>query len=422
MVNREMSADWKKSLVYPDYGEIDRPGSTIANIGATIAKLFDVPFDGLSPLPDSCYHSILDEGPIERVVLIIIDAMGQNLFTKDPWLDDFSQEAHVAETITSVFPSTTVNALSSIWTGHAPSQHGLVGLRLLDRDFNAVNFMINLHPLYVRKRDAMVDAGFDPETYLAVPGIAQQFADAGISTVDIKGREIIHSALSRMHGRGVSEKIGAVSFPEMMWQVKHQLETKSGPLFTVAYWPNVDTLSHLYGPTHEAVKLEMLSCLKEIKQTLLEGVANDKRKGTAVIVTADHGQVTLNPKLHQRIHDYPKINDLLFLNAAGGNRVPYWYAKQGQVDRIKNELELRFGNLLQAYTRQEMIDNGWYGPRPFAPKFTDRLGDLNLLMADGLLMIDPTDIEIVKFLRAGSHGGLTPDEMQVPFLGFRLDS
>lgn len=417
-----LSSNWKNGLVYPDYGDGERPGRTIANIGSTIAKLFDISFTGLPPLPKGHFRPLLDQGPVERVVLIVIDAMGKNLLTDDPLLNSINKQAVVSETITSVFPSTTVNALSSIWTGHAPAQHGLVGLRLLDRDFNAVNFMINLHPLYLRQRDAMVEAGFEPETFLAVPGIAEQFAAAGIPTVDIKGREIIHSALSRMHGRGVVEKLGIVSFPEMMWQVKNQLETKSGPLFTVAYWPNVDTLSHLHGPHHEAVKLEMLSCLREIKRTVLDGLSKEKRKGTVVLVTADHGQVPLKPSLHQKIHHHPEINDLLLLNAAGGNRVPYWYVKQGLVEETKTKLENEFGHLLKAYTRQEIIDTGWYGPGPHAPKFAERLGDLNMLMADGVLMIDPTDNEVARFLRAGSHGGLTADEMQVPFLGFRLDS
>ncbi len=81
----------------------------------------------------------------------------------------------------------------------------------------------------------------------------------------------------------------------------------------------------------------------------------------------------------------------------------------------------QLGDRVLAMTRQEMVDSGWYGEAPFMDMFARRLGDLNLLMEDGLLMVDPSNDNIARFLRAGSHGGLSPDEMQVPFWGFRLD-
>ncbi len=412
---------WKEKLVYPDYGFGKADGRTIANIGATIAELLDIPFKGLPSLPAAAIEPLKASGDVERVVLIILDAMGQNLIDDHPQILQLGEKAVVKETITSVFPSTTVNALSAIWTGHAPGQHGLVGLRLLDPDFNAVNFMINLHPLYLRQRDAMVDAGFEPEKYLAAPGIAEQFAAAGVPTVDLKGREIVHSALSKMHGRGVQEKIGIISFPEMMWQIKNQLETKSGPLVNVAYWPNIDTLSHLHGPDHPAVKAELLSCLNEIENTLIHGLSPAAREKTVVLLVADHGQVNLDSKKHIRLIDYPEIHKRLILTGAGGNRVPYWYAQHEEHAAVQELIQAQLGDRVVSLTREDMLKNGLYGEAPFMDAFPRRLGDINLLVEDGGLMIDQSDPNVDLFLRAGSHGGLTADEMQVPFWGFRLD-
>jgi predicted AlkP superfamily pyrophosphatase or phosphodiesterase len=36
----------------------------------------------------------------------------------------------VSHQLTSIFPSTTVAALSSFWTGAAPAQHGMMGLNI----------------------------------------------------------------------------------------------------------------------------------------------------------------------------------------------------------------------------------------------------------------------------------------------------
>ena len=119
--------NWKENLVYPDYGFQKEAGKTIANIGPTIAKLFDVPFQGLPPVNQHFIDELRNAGPIDRVVLIILDAMGANLMDDHPQVQALADRATAKETITSVFPSTTVNALSSIWTGHSPGQHGLVG-------------------------------------------------------------------------------------------------------------------------------------------------------------------------------------------------------------------------------------------------------------------------------------------------------
>ena len=65
----------------------------------------------------------------EQVVLVVLDGLG--------W-EQLRERAHLAPTlssmaggaITSVAPSTTATALTSITTGLTPGEHGLVGYRL----------------------------------------------------------------------------------------------------------------------------------------------------------------------------------------------------------------------------------------------------------------------------------------------------
>ena len=111
-------------FIFPDY----RSGS-VANIPATVAALFDAPFEGLPEIKPSLWEPL--KGDVRRVVVILLDALGLNLF--DQYQDAFEWYVERAATvgrITSVFPSTTVAALSSLWTGVVPIKHGLVGLRL----------------------------------------------------------------------------------------------------------------------------------------------------------------------------------------------------------------------------------------------------------------------------------------------------
>ncbi len=223
----------------PNYGD-----GSIANIPATIASLLGVQLNGLSPLHKTLWRPLGDD--INRVVSIVIDGFGWNLLNKErPFLQSLLDQATVVDQITSIFPSTTVAALSSLWTGAAPAQHGLVGLNMFFPEYGTIGQMLSLSPDIGYYPDALVRAGLEPETFLQWPGLAEQLARAGIPTHAFKGKNIIDSALSKMHGRGVTENHAVMTMADMLVQMRRLLESAAGdPLYTAAYWPTVDTLSH----------------------------------------------------------------------------------------------------------------------------------------------------------------------------------
>ncbi|MEM7803007.1 MAG: alkaline phosphatase family protein, partial [Chloroflexota bacterium] len=333
---------WFKGYMVPDYGEPDSYGTTIANIPATIGKLFGVEIGGLPSLPEACWQPLLSRGPVERIVVFIIDAMGYHFQAdgeRSAIAEDLAQKALVHEKITSVFPSTTVNALSTIWTGYAPGHHGLVALNLLDPLLNAVNMMLQWRPASLPgTNDAMLKAGVSPEAFLPVPGLAEQLATYNIPTIDIKGRDIINSTLSRMHGRGVAQRKGVMSYVELMWQIVKTLEQESGPLLIMSYWPTIDTLSHMYGPRHAVVQKELDSILYQVQTALIDKISASAAKGTAFLLFSDHGQCTINPDQSINLGQMPQIESHLTLTAAGEARVPYLYTKHGSFDTLKELL------------------------------------------------------------------------------------
>ena len=119
-----------KTLNLPDeFVPPDYIGGSIANIPATVARLLQIPFDGLPPLREVMWMPFSDR--VKRVVVLLVDSLGWDMYQRvKPDLDWLSSRVDIEARITSVFPSTTVAALSSLWTGYAPAQHGMVGLRL----------------------------------------------------------------------------------------------------------------------------------------------------------------------------------------------------------------------------------------------------------------------------------------------------
>lgn len=401
-------------FLWPDYD-----GGSIANMPATVASLLDVPFVGLPPLRQALWQP---QAGVKRVVVLLVDAWGWNLLEQEREnLAGLLGNVTVSSSITSIFPSTTVAALSSVWTGTAPAQHGLVGLRLFMPDYAVITQMLHFTPAFGKYPDALVKAGLEPETFLAVPGFAEQLTAAGVASYAFKGRSIVDSALSKMHDRGITADYGVSSLAEMFVQMRQLLEAKAGErLFVNAYWPFIDTLSHIYGWDKEPVAAELRAILMLLETEFLNKLSLAARRDTAVFLMADHGQV-VTPK-EQRIYldEHPRLQEMLLMRPAGEPRTAYLYAKHGRQADILRYLNEELGHALAAFPAEAALAAGLFGPLPHAAPTVERVGDVIVTMRQGYVLLTPPEREKADEMQ-GRHGGMTEAEMRVPWLGFRLD-
>lgn len=401
-------------FVLPNYTD-----GSIANIPATVAALLDVPFQGLPALESQLWKPL--QGNVRRVIVFLVDAWGWNLFQQErprlSWLEDRSA---VVGKLTSVFPSTTVAALSSLWTGHAPAQHGLVGLQIFFPEQAVLGQMISFKPSFGPYPGALVDAGVDPLTFLEVPGFAEQLATAGIKSHAFKGREIVHSALSQMHDRGAAGEHGVVTLTDMFVQLRNLLEETAGQsLYVNLYWPSIDTLSHFYGPEHVSVASELHAILGQLRIEVLDRLSQTAREGTVLFITGDHGQILCPSDRNIVIENHPALQQLLLMRPAGEPRTPYFYARQGQQDAVQAYLEGHLKHALLPLDAQQVLAAGLLGPTPHAPQTPGRVGDLIAMMREGYLLLTTQDqANYAHFV--GRHGGMTAGEMEVPWIGLSL--
>ena len=409
-----LRANLPAEFLRPDY---DR--GSIANVPATVAALLDVPFAGLPPLRDELWQPLAG---VKRVVVLLVDAWGWNLLEQEREnLAGLLGGTAVSSSITSIFPSTTVAALSSIWTGTAPAQHGMVGLRLFMPDYATITQMLHFTPTFGKYPDALIKAGLEPETFLAVPGFAEQLTESGIDSYAFKGRDIVNSALSKMHDRGVTADYGVSSLADMFVQIRQLLEAKAGErLFVNAYWPMVDTLSHIYGWDKEPVAAELRAILLLLEMELLNKLSLAARRDTAVFIMADHGQV-VTPKA-QRIHldEHPRLQEMLLMRPAGEPRTAYLYAKHGRQADILQYIHEELSHAMVAFPAEAALADGLLGPLPHAAQTAERVGDVIVTMRQGYVLLTPPEREKADKMQ-GRHGGMTEAEMRVPWLGFRLD-
>jgi len=254
-----------------------------------------------------------------------------------------------------------------------------------------------------------------------VPGVAEQFAAADIPTYDFKYLAFVDSSLSKMHGRGAKQRYGIHTMTDMVVQVRQLLEAKPQErMFISAYWHEVDNLSHYRGPHHETTATEVRSILRLIEEELLGKTNAAARAHTAVFIIADHGQVITPPSQFIHLGDHPELQKMLFMRPAGEPRVTNFYARHGCVDDLLAYLNTNLNQAVWAVRAEEALEMGLYGPRPYAPEAAHRLGDVIAMTREGYTLF-PADEKKKATKMIGRHGGLTPAEMEAPFLAFRLD-
>ncbi|MCP4424742.1 MAG: alkaline phosphatase family protein [Chloroflexi bacterium] len=207
----------------------------------------------------------------------------------------------------------------------------------------------------------------------------------------------------------------------MFVQMRHLLEEKAGePLFVNAYWPMVDTLSHIYGWNHESVAAELRAVLSLLAAEFWDKLSLAARKDTAVFITADHGQVVTPKDQRVLLDDHPQLKQMLLMRPAGEPRTAYLYAKHGRQADILEYIQEKLGHAMVAFPADEALAAGLLGPGPHAPQTAERVGDVIVTMRQGYVLLTTNEVKKADKMQ-GRHGGMTDAEMRVPWLGFRLD-
>lgn len=404
-------------FVQPDY-----LGRTIANIPATAAAMLNIPFNGLPPLQTQLWQPLGND--VKRVVVLLVDGFGWNLLEKErPFLAPFLARATVVDKITSIFPSTTVAAMNSLWTGVGPAQHGMMGLQLLFPEMGTMGQMIHFTPTFAFLPDALVTGGLEPETFIQWPSVAQQFARANVPTYAFKNQEYLDSALSIMFGRGVAEDYGVRTLADMLTQMRLGLEKHVGEsLYQLAYWPALDILEHDVGWDGESAAAEMRAVITLVQMELLDRLSAAARQNTVFILTADHGQVVCPPTKAIYLEDHPVLADMLFLQMAGEARMAYLYAKHGRIEDVIAYINTHLSYAMIAGHSDEALAAGWFGPQPHTRDTAVRAGDVVVALRENYIFVTSheKDDELVQKL-LGRHGSMTADEMIVPWIAMRLD-
>ena len=194
--------------------------------------------------------------------------------------------------LTSVSPSTTSSALTTLWTGQSPATHGILGYEVWLKEYGMIANMILHAPMTFRGEvGSLSKAGFDPQEFLPLPTLGPHLRRHDIQPYAFQHHSIAHSGLSQMFQREVD--IHGFYTPADLWVSMRQLiENKPHERqYIWAYWGEVDGLSHRYSPDDERAVAEFSQFSAAFERFFLNQLSPQARKDTLVVLTADHGQI-----------------------------------------------------------------------------------------------------------------------------------
>jgi hypothetical protein len=370
------AASGQREAVRPAYG-----GAALTSIIPTLV--------GGQPARDSAEWLPPALTGASAVVLLVLDGLGWNALETHravlPRLGSLE-----GGPITTVVPSTTAAALTSLSTGLAPSQHGVVGFRM--RIDGGV-----LNVLSWRRADGR----HAPDPF----SVQRHAAFAGRPIPVITKSEFSTTGFTEAHLRGV-RFIGWRAVSTLVEHARRLVD--AGERFVYSYYPGVDSVAHQFGLFDEYFREELVF-VDDLVGRLLDALP----RSAALVVTSDHGQVHFGREGQIELHAVAPLVEAY----AGDGRFRYLYARRGAVNELCAQARREFGDLAWVWSREQVLDEGWLGPGPVTGGVRRRIGDVVLAARDPVAFVDP-NLPAEADLLAG-HGSITPDEMLIPFVAGR---
>lgn len=339
----------------------------------------------------------------EQIVLLVLDGLG--------WLQ-LQARSHLAPCltsmtggrITSVVPSTTATALTSITVGQPPAKHGVVGYKVAVEGPSGPEVMNVL-----RWRTPSGDARqfVDPQTF-------QTFTPFGGRPIPVVSKaEFTGTGFTVAHQRG-APVAGWVAASSLGVEVRRLVG--EGTSLVYAYYEGVDKVAHFhgFGPHYDAELEAVDAMIERLLDTLPPGVA--------LAVTADHGQVEVGERARVLEDEVLARTSMV----SGEARFRWLHVAPGadsgdaraerRIKELTSVASDTYGDEAWIATIDEVEGDGWLGGA-LTDTVRARLGDVVVVPHAPVGYLAPS--ENGEPLLRCRHGSLTADEMFVPLLAHR---
>jgi len=335
--------------------------------------------------------------PTERVVVLLVDGLGTRALQEHaagaPYLSGLLGSVASAQ-ISTVFPSTTPIALTSLGTGLTPGEHGITGLFVRLGSGLLVNMLA-------------LPAETDLRALQPQPTAFERAVAAGVAVTRAGPAAFDGQGLTEAGLRGGSY-LAAETAAERAAAAVASVR-RPGRALGYVYYGDLDAAGHRHGCRSEAWRAELARVDGWVHQ-----VADGLPPGTTLVVTSDHGMLDVPRENWWDLATTPALD--AGVDAVSGDlRGAQVHVRPGALPDVRAAWQQTLGDAFWLLDRDAAVDLGLYGP-VVRDEVRARLGDLLALARRDHVVVDSRHVPPFVLKLVGMHGGVSPDELEVPLL------
>jgi predicted AlkP superfamily pyrophosphatase or phosphodiesterase len=330
---------------------------------------------------------LLTSGGRDRVGVVLLDAFGRR-FRERHAAHPFLRRLTVTE-LTTQFPSTTTAHVTTMHTGRPVGEHGLYEWNVYEPSLDAV-----VIPL-LHRRSGGEKLGIAPTAFRAgdtlyqrLPATSTVLQPAAFSPSTYDG---VFAAGSRLQPYATFAE-GVAGF----------FDALAGGGYAYLYWDQIDFNGHMHGPASPEFDAAIVAALDALEEGLRA------IPGALLLVTADHGQVTVDPERVEWLDElWPELPGLLAHRPAGSGRDVFLHTRPGAAREVAAGLAAHVDADVRLV--EDMVADGLFGT--VGPALRARLADVCVLPPPPRTAWLRSAADRTHGFR-GHHGGLDPDETE----------
>ncbi len=324
---------------------------------------------------DSLIDELLEKNPNRKIVAILLDGFGKAI--QETYSDDCPFIlSHRYETISSVFPPTTVAATTSFLTGLYPNETGWVGW----------TEKFDMYPWPI----VMFYDCYDDEYHMPVSVSARDLCP-------------FKNIFSLMHEKGVKA--------DMIQSFTHKEDT-IGQFFNrvdrmiphndflYAYHVSPDSQLHDFGVGDERITPLIQDFDFEIRKLV------ERNPDVIFFVFADHGHRNAR---YFNIAEHQDFYDCLRMKTYSIEARASTFLVEEEKKKIFEELATKYyGEHFDIYTKKQVLEMNLFGYGVDSPRFMEVLGDYLLVSKDESAFTTP-----MGHVLASTHAGSSREEREI---------
>ncbi len=398
----------------------------LSNIPGTIISAL-TPETPVNMLPDDALGGLSKK--YDKVVVFLLDAFGWSYFEKfrnHSFLKGLCDRGNVLK-LTTQFPSTTACNVTTMNSALSVAEHGIYEWFYYEPKVGEI-----ISPLLyscgkkIHERESLLaDKKVNPAELFPTTNLYKKLLQHGVMGYTFQDKSYAISTYSDIVFEG-AQRYGAITPSDGLINMAHAIVDKPKKAYYYYYFDKIDSISHAYGTSSKELAAEIETFFLAMENVFWNTV-KDRVDNVLFILTADHGQIAIRPEKCVYLNiEYPEITKYIkksrggrLLAPAGSCRDMFLYIEDHHLEEVLGFLRDRLRDKAVVLKTSDLIENGYF-LRPYVSEaLAGRLGNVVILPFEGeCVWWYEKGLYSVNFL--GHHGGLSKQEMEIPFLAWEL--